>query len=118
MTSVSADTVADIAPTQIAPMPDLAAAPLVMACRTWKKPHAIAMSQNCTLKTLSQFNVRNAAAAGRSCWRREPMSAPEVQRPVDELRLSEERRQALGEVPTQAGERRPGPLPWRRGRRL
>jgi hypothetical protein len=45
---------ADMAPTQITPMPDLAAAPLIIACRTCKQPHAIAMNQNCILKTLSR----------------------------------------------------------------
>ena len=56
--SASADTVADIAPTHIAPMPAFAAEPLVIACRTWKQPHAIAMSQNCTFK----FPLRKAQA--------------------------------------------------------
>ena len=41
----------------------LAAAPLVMACRTWKKPHAIAMSQNCTFKSLTRS--RRCSASGR-----------------------------------------------------
>ena len=40
------------------------------------------------------------------------------QRPIDKARLSEERRQSLGELPSHARERRPGPPPLRRGGRL
>jgi hypothetical protein len=43
---------ADIAPTQIAWTPDRIADPLDMACRTWKHPHAIAISQKFTFKSL------------------------------------------------------------------
>ena len=43
--SVSAEMVADIAPTQSAPTPDRTAAPFDMACRAWAQPHAIAISQ-------------------------------------------------------------------------
>ena len=52
--SVNVDREADIAPTQIGLISDLAAPPLAMACSTWMQPQAIAMSQNCTFKSLSQ----------------------------------------------------------------
>ena len=45
----------DIAPTQIAPIPERTAEPLVIACRTWKAPHAIASSQKFAFKILSQI---------------------------------------------------------------
>src|SRR5277367_811141 len=48
--SDSAETVADIAPTQSAPMPDRTAEPLDMACSAWKQPQAIAISQKFAFK--------------------------------------------------------------------
>ena len=53
------------APTHISPMPALAAAPLVIACRTWNKPHAIAMSQNCTFKPPERSKVHRCTGSGR-----------------------------------------------------
>src|ERR1700733_844613 len=94
--------VADIAPTQIAWTPDRIAEPLDMACRTWKHPHAIPISQKFTFKSL----------------RPDSKLGPDGQRPIDEARLSEERQQSPGKLPSYRGKRRPGPSPWRHGQRL
>src|SRR6202042_5170 len=90
---------ADIAPTHIAWTPDRIAEPLDMACRTWKHPHAIAISQKFTFKSLL----------------RDSRFRPDGQRPIDKAPVSEERRQALCELPSQRREWRPGSPPWRRG---
>src|SRR5579863_98683 len=78
--SVTMEATVDIAPTQTTSMPDLTAEPLVIACRTWISPHAIATIQNVVFKLSgSQFSK-----LGRK-----------RQRPVDEARLAEKRRQAI-----------------------
>src|ERR1700679_4361342 len=92
---------ADPAPTQSAPTPDRTADPLDMACRAWKQPQAIAISQKFAFKIPLQ--IEGLSLDG--------------QRPIDKARLSEERRQALGEIPSQRRERRSGPPPLRRGGR-
>src|SRR5579863_2822677 len=77
---VTVEATVDIAPTQTASMPDLTAEPLVIACRAWKNPQAIATIQNVVFKLSgSQFSK-----LGRK-----------RQSPVDEARLAEERRQAI-----------------------
>src|SRR6185312_4737471 len=48
--SVTMEATVDIAPTQTTSMPDLTADPLVIACRTWTSPHAIATIQNVIFK--------------------------------------------------------------------
>src|ERR1700733_7092475 len=98
--SVSAEMVADSAPTQIAPMPDRTAEPLDMACRAWAQPHAIAISQKFAFNILlldSRLSL-------------------DGQRPIDKARLGEECRQPPGELPSQRCERRPVSPPQRRGR--
>src|ERR1700678_4592114 len=93
---------ADPAPTQSAPTPDRTAEPLDMACRAWKQPQAIAISQKFAFKIPLQ--IEGLSLDG--------------QRPIDKARLSEERRQALGEIPSQRRKRRPDPPPLRHGGRL
>src|SRR5580692_265769 len=94
--------VADIAPTQSAPTPDRTADPLDMACRAWKQPHAIAISQKFAFKIPLPDSKLSS----------------DGQRPIDKMRRCEERRQSLGEIPSQSRERRPGPPPRRRSGRL
>src|ERR1700722_3495328 len=94
--------VADNAPTQIAPTPDRTAEPLDMACTAWAQPHAIPISHKFA------FNIPLP----------ETRLSLDGRRSIDEARLGEERRQALGKLPPQRRERRPVSPPQRRGRRL
>lgn len=91
--------VADIAPTQSAPTPDRTADPLDMACKAWKQPHAIAISQKFAFKIPLQ--ILRLSSDG--------------QRPIDKARIGEESRQSAGEVASHTRKRRPSPPPLRRG---
>src|SRR6185437_1228612 len=83
--SVTMEATVDIAPTQTTSMPDLTADPLVIACRTWTSPHAIATIQKVIFKLFNSpgSNVRMSKLGRKR------------QRPIDEARLAEERRQAI-----------------------